>query len=285
MRSDEEIFGFPDYRDYLRVLYERDKATRGSKVSLELYARKLGISKSHFRFIIVRKRHISLDQIPKVAKVFGLNRKAKETLTYMVCRHLSRDPEIRKFFDVLLMNLGDRGVDTVVKESISTDSDPNLFGNWLAMTIHSLSKQSTFRPDVAWIKSALIQNVDAKEIESVLKFLIESKCILQDETGRWRPAAFVFNKPVPNVLTGYEIYKIGLNAVLPATEKPELHSPHEYCMMSLSFDDSSAALMKAEIKACRDRLIGIAQGVSDPIGAAIVNLNFAAMARRKDTPS
>lgn len=277
--SNKSILEYKDYRSFLSSKFLALKAEK-KKTSLESMARRIGVSKSFFRFVLIGKRHLMLDILPKISKAFGLERAEYQALIYMVCRDTCRDKEASDFFQNILAGMKDKGVLSYLKENLETDKSDGLFGNWLSMVIHSLAKQSKFKADVEWIKSRLAnKNITSEKINEALNYLIESKSLVRDKQGHWKTAGFVFNKPEANVLDGFKIYQVGLSAMKPVTEMPELYRPVSFHMMTLSFDEKNVARTGEILSECRNALIALSQETKDPTHVVFLSLNSACLAK------
>lgn len=279
MKIQRSIFECDDYRKYLHSTFLILKE-KNSKVSLESISRKIGISKSYVRYIFEGKRHVTLDLIPKIVKALHLERREQQVLTYMVCRDTCQDQEAKSFFQSVIAGLSDPGVEGALTEVLSEEKSTGLFNNSLAMILHSLSKQEGFTPKAEWVRERLCNDeVGVEVIQTTLDFLVKSKSVIQDEKGKWKPAAFIFNSPGNDVLNGYQIYKVGLKAVDSVVDTPEKYKPLNFNMLSLSFDEKNVGEVTTLLRECRDALIRVSQTTTQPTHVVFINLNSATMAK------
>jgi uncharacterized protein (TIGR02147 family) len=99
-----EITQFDDYRDYLKSLFAKNRELN-SKFSFQYCARRMGTSRGYLQQIIEKRRHLGLDNVPAVSRLFKLDSFEKEYLTFLVLYGQTKDLEIRVRFASILKGL------------------------------------------------------------------------------------------------------------------------------------------------------------------------------------
>lgn len=279
--QEPKIRGYQDYRDFLRERFDYLKSLKPKSVSLEIFARKTEISKTYFRYVLTRKRHITLDKIPVFSKAFGFTREEKQYFTFLVCKNISRDAEMAEYFDYVLSGLGRGEVETPTAPPTLSARNNNVFTTGLAQIIHAMGSLKGFDANSSWIKERLLDpSPSIEDIEEVLESMITSGTLTRKSDGSWVPSeAIVYNQDNTALQGPGNKYEIGLNAARLALTRTDLFRPLRFSVLTLSYD--SASLLKAfdALVECRNQLVEISRTTTEPTHVAVSNLNMSTFVR------
>lgn len=169
------LVDYLDYRDFLRHLYDRRKAS-AEIYSYEQFARDLGVGNSNFlRFIITGKRRLSLEHAAKVADTLGLRSDLSRYFVTLVRFNDETESGGRDELFSSLLALRAKTATTVMD-----DEQMVFFGEWANSVIGEMANLEGFVADPEWIRERLIFPLALPRIKKSLEFLIENDYIKFD---------------------------------------------------------------------------------------------------------
>jgi len=240
-----EPANFSDYREFLKHRFETLKE-KNKNFSLQNCAQKSNISKSLLQFLFNKKRHISLDKIPGLAKTLKLTTDEEYFVYLMVCKNSSQNPTIKAHFENILGKVRHEYVQTSTPEPPRADAkDKSLFQDSLFMILQTMTKLDEFREDPNWILENLnIKILTVEKIKATLKELEELGYLFRDENGKLKAKPTGLWRPDPYDPTGMKVYQKAAASIAELLEPPTVYRPSVYMAMSLSMDEEN--LLKAE---------------------------------------
>jgi transcriptional regulator with XRE-family HTH domain len=244
IRYSVEPANFADYRDFLSHRFETLRNEKSKKsFSLQACARRSKISKSHLQFLFQKKRHLSLDKFPALAKTLQLTNDEEYFVYLLICKNSSQNPYVRAHFEKILARLRHEKVITSTEApSASSSSYKLLYQDALATILHNLVRLKGFQEDPQWIvNNVLFPGLTPERILSALNALEESGALVRNENGRLSPSEFPFWRPDPLDPHGQDVYRKGAEAVAHLLKTPEAYKPAVYMLMSLALDEERLA--------------------------------------------
>jgi uncharacterized protein (TIGR02147 family) len=97
----ERISKHDDYRDFLLFL-ANEKRSLHKRFSFQIFAKKLGVSKSYLKMVVDKKRHISIDRVFAVSRYFKLSDIENQYFIFLFLMNTTKDKSARNFFNVIL---------------------------------------------------------------------------------------------------------------------------------------------------------------------------------------
>ncbi|WP_413289681.1 TIGR02147 family protein [Bdellovibrio sp. HCB337] len=259
----DTIFEAKDYRLLLKKLFVSLKSER-KKMSLQKIADKIGISKSFLKMVMDQQRHISVENMRKVAEAFNMDSRQKTYFYFLVLENLMTDKAMKSFFANLLSmirsleHLPLPDLNDLVKNDFVFDSS-------LHMIIKSLHRFPSFKNEANWVQQQLsVKGVKIHEIEQVLAQFSQSSTVANE---------FVHGQALTGT-EGFERYKIGLKLAAQATEDATTYKPLRFEMMSLSFDRDSEQKAFEAFNEFRNKLVELSKGTTSPNSVIFVSNNM-----------
>lgn len=265
--QENNFYDYNDYRLLMRKKFEFLKASR-KKMSLEVVADSIGISKSFFKMILDQERHISIDKLSGVARAFNMDRNERNYFIFLACKNLVEDPNMDEFFGNILRVLkAQKGADfhNFEEDLISR----NVFESSLKMTLTSLKRFKDFQDDPQWVQKQLAdKTISVEEIEKAQQELKAAAPAIENLQGR-------------SVPTGHFLeMSVGLNLVAKACATPEIYKPVQFHMCSLSFDEENEKKAFQLFSEFQNKLKELSTQSQDPISVLFISNNMICVANK-----
>lgn len=189
-----QITEFLNYRDLLRVLYERCKS-RIEKYSYLKFAEDLGFSATNVvRLIIIGERTLTLKAAAKLTRNLEIHGSQRRYLTSLISYNNSRKPaEREKYFKQVL------AYKMKSDPKKMTDYQIAYFSEWYHPVIREVINLKGFDGTPEWIQRKLAFPLRLEEIKAALSTLLEIGVIKMDEAK----GKYISN--VRNIVTESEI--------------------------------------------------------------------------------
>lgn len=176
---DLNIFGYSDYREFLRDYYDHSKKTN-KNFSYRYFAHKAGFSSSNFLYLIIEgKRNITKDCVPKFSKVIGLNKKEQQYFDALISFNQAKNSEAKRYYLELLHNLRKDKTGTLLN-----DEQYEYISNWHYPVIREMVTLPHFEEKLSWIRKQLGDRVTRKQVREALDTLIRLGLLGRDDKGR-----------------------------------------------------------------------------------------------------
>lgn len=141
-----------DYRDFLKLIYE-EKKSKSPKFSYQALSNKIGVTKSYFKMIFDKKRHMSVDCFFLYANYFKLTEYETQFICFKILAATAKNKDVKQFFTSILLNYGARNV--AFNEKISVKNAIDFGESWLSMAIFQLTRFKDFQASATWIQDKL----------------------------------------------------------------------------------------------------------------------------------
>lgn len=178
-----DVFGYLDYRAFLRDFYNAKKSG-GRGFSFRSFSRKAGLkSPNYLKLVIDGERNLSDDMAQRFASACGLG-----------------DDEARYFVDLVAFNqavsLGERNKHYArltgyqrYRSAHKLDlAHAAYYSAWYMPAIRELAARSDFRDDPSWIAEQLVPPITRLEAERSLQVLTELGLLVRDGSGKLKQA-------------------------------------------------------------------------------------------------
>lgn len=188
-----DIFGYSDYRAYLRDFYAAAKANT-TAFSYRYFARKAGFASPNFlKLVIDGERNLSADSVERFTAALGLDAGEATFFADLVAlTQADNEPERVEAFERVAASRTFRDA-----RRLDTAYDA-YFSNWYIPVIREMTARDTFVEDPAWIGAQLLPQIPATQVAAALAVLDALGLVVRDATGRLRPAD-------PTLTTGHEL--------------------------------------------------------------------------------
>jgi len=175
-----DIFGYHDYRIFLRDRVEYEKAVR-PRYSLRRLAADVKLAPGYLPMVLAGTRGISSEILEKVGLSLGLT---KEEQSYL--------QNLRAIVESRSQTLRLEALEAIQKHRHYRTQHPRelevhqYLTHWLHVAIREMVNLGDFSEDPKWIRKQLRGKVAASEIQRSLAFLLERGFLKRDSKGRLR---------------------------------------------------------------------------------------------------
>jgi uncharacterized protein (TIGR02147 family) len=193
-----DIFGYLDYRAYLKDVYEAGKAhTR--HFSYRYLSQKAGFRSPNFiKLVIDSQRNLSAESIEPVAKAFGLRADERRFFADLVAfDQASTVAEKNEAFSRLCASRRFREARRL---------DHSMFAYlscWYYPAVREMAARPDFRPEPEWISGEVFPPITAEQAAEALDLLFELGLLVRDASGR-------VLRGEPSVTTGHEVRSLAI---------------------------------------------------------------------------
>lgn len=192
------IYGYVNYRDYLRDYYEAGKE-HSQAISYRYLARKAGFSSPNFfKLVIDGERNVGPESIDKIADALGLEEDERRFFANLVAFGQAEDVDERNaaFERIAARRRFQRArrIDRSMFEYLS---------HWYYPAIRELAAHPDFRDDPAWIAERLTPKVDEEAIAEALELLFEMGLLVREDDGG-------ILRGDPSLTTGHEVGSLAI---------------------------------------------------------------------------
>lgn len=182
-RSDIDVFGYLDYRAYLRDYYNEQKA-RGRGFSYRVFARRAALrSPNYMKLVIDGERSLTPEMAARFARACGLDGEAAEYFVDLVGFNQARAGAERNARYAKLT--GFRRYRSAHKLELAQDE---YHSRWYLPAIRELAARSDFREDPEWIARTLQPPITPRRAKSALRTLQRLGLLVRDSRGRLQQA-------------------------------------------------------------------------------------------------
>lgn len=174
----KNIYAYTDYREFIRDCYAEKKATDG--LTLRDFASKAGFNTHTFLSnVIEKKRSLTAESVPKMARGLGLGPAERTYLELMVRFSNARTvDEKNDVYEQMCACMPKSEIRKIGSEYYE------IFRNAYVLTIREMVALPDFKPDAKWIGKKLHPHITSAQVEKALKTLIESKLLERDAKGK-----------------------------------------------------------------------------------------------------
>lgn len=275
-----EPANYLDYREFLKARFDFLK-NQSTKFSLNFCARNSKISKSLLQFIFSKKRHLSLDRMPPLAKTLKLTSEEEYFVYLMICKTANKNPVIQTHFENILNRIRHEAITTEeVAPTRSKKNEKSLYLNYHLMALLTIVRLKDFKEDPTWIKSnLLIDSLTENKIAAGLKMLEDKGYLFRDENKKLTPKTDKLWRPDVFDPTGQNVFTKGAEGIAELMQTPEKYRPSVYMSMSLSFDEKTLLEAEKFMIDVHHRLVDISSKSSERTAVAQIGNFFLTVAR------
>lgn len=182
--QDIHIFGYENYRTFLRDFYECEKAKRPDVMSFRYLSRLAGFASSNAIHLIMRnQRNLSLQSARRVARALKLKRREQQFFEQLVQFNQSRCPEEKQEAYRAMQSYREyreaRGVGPEQYE---------LFSTWYIPVIREMVNLAQFEESPQWIAKHIHPRITPQDAAKALEKLLDTGLLVRDDSGRLRQA-------------------------------------------------------------------------------------------------
>lgn len=200
-----DLYTYLDYRRFLRDWFDWKKASN-PRYSHRLFAKKAGQrSPSLLLLVMDGRRNLTAQTTAAFVAAMGLDEGAARFFSLLVRFDQAESSEERAALQAEI--LATRGY----REARQVDAAAvRYFENWYFPAIHELAQLAAFRPDPAWIASALVPPIRPVEAAEALDALLVLGLLAPDGDGVPRPTDASVVTPHEVLESAFTRYHLGM---------------------------------------------------------------------------
>ena len=268
------LFQYSDYRQFLRDVYETNKA-RTPSFSYRYLSLKGGVNSSaFFKYVIEGKRNLSKGTLLKACLAFGLKDRDAEYFENLVFFNQAKTiKEKNLYFDRLTRLRGLFDAKRVEESQFA------YYGRWYHSAVRELLHISRHTGDWKAMAQTLLPAITPKQAEESVALLHRLGMIRKDAQGRWKqvdPVLTTGNPIASQVVINFQMMMLDL-----AREAYDRCPPAERLMSSttLAIGEAGMDLYKKKIRQLRSELLELARVEEKPDRVYQLNVNFFPISR------
>jgi len=267
------IYGYTNYRSYLRDFYElKKKGPRG--YSYRNFAKSAGFSSPNImKLIIEGKRNLSHESISKVIQALSLTGPMGEYFTALVLMNQAPTDAEKEAHFTTLQRLIPHGK----KRDLNAEGLKYL-SHWLHPTLREMAQFPDFKDDPYWIARRLFFPVSIGEIGQALQFLIDEGFIEKTTDGFKTGDHMVLSSDEVRSLAIRNYHRQMLELARQSLETLPMES-REFGALTLNIPEAALPELKSKLKAIRKELHewslqALEARTQDSASEAVTQVNF-----------
>jgi uncharacterized protein (TIGR02147 family) len=266
-RAPVDVFGYADYRGFLRAYYEHRKGQKRG-ISLRGFSRRVGLRSSNYlKLVIDGDRNLTPELALRFAAACGLSGQAAEYFCALVAFNQAKSASERELHHARLRSF--RRYRRTHKLAVAQEA---YHVDWYIPAIRELVARGDFSEESKWIASALLPSITPAEAKRALGVLSELGLVVRDDSGRLVQAEPLVE--TPDGPLGHQVVRFHREMMRLASEALERVPREEREIASLTLCISPAQLneLKAELERFETQLLQ--RFVADEQAERVVQLNF-----------
>lgn len=266
-RAAVDVFGFRDYREFLRAYAERRRAQKEG-FSVSEFSKRVGLrSPNYFTLVIEGERNLTADLAHRFGEACGLAGEALSYFCALVDFNQAKTARERELHYAKLQGF------RRFRASHRLDAAQSAYhSEWYIPAIYELCALPDFREDPRWIAKTLLPAIAPKQATQALTVLIELGLLLRDGEGKLRQAeALVETAEGP---LGHHVVQFHRTMMQRAAEAIDRvpRDEREIGALTLCLSEARMRALKAELEAFRNDLVR--RYMADPQAERVVQVNF-----------
>lgn len=259
------IYGYTDYREYLRDFYEFRKDGQHG-YSFRSFSKAAGFTSPNIlKLVIDGTRNISPEAATKFVKALNLKGQMADYFTTLVRMNQSKSDTDKEYYFGILQKLTPQA-----KRRELESEGLRYLSHWLHPVIREMVSLGEFRDDPYWIARRVNGKATVNEIGQALQFLLKEGFIERGQDGR-------FSAKDNMVLTHDEVKSLAIrnyHRAMLDQAKEKLESlpleEREFGALTFVLPESALSELKYKLKTFRSELHTWAMQVSQEQGGEIV---------------
>lgn len=276
-RAGPDVFGYMDYRSFLRDFY-LDKKAEGRGFSFRAFSRRAGLgSPNYLKLVMDGDRNLTPEMAERFAAACGLKGDAASFFCELVGFNQARNAAERSERYAKLTTF--RKYRAAHRLELAQAA---YHEKWYLPAIRELAARSDFRPDPAWIARTLIPPITPAEAAAALEKLRELGLLVVDEEGRWRQGEAL-------VTTGEETRRLHVRAyhrtmIQRAIEAMDevRREERDISSLTLCLGPTGLQRFKERLQRFRRELLELSALESDPQQVVQINFQLFPLSERRE---
>ncbi len=266
-RAAVDVFGFRDYRAFLRAYAERRRAQKEGFSASE-FSKEVGLrSPNYFTLVADGERNLTQGLAHRFAEACGLSGEAVRYFCALVDFNQAKTARERELHYAKLQSF------RRYRASHRLDAAQSAYhSEWFIPAVYELAALADFRDDPRWIAKTLLPAIAPKQASQALAVLSELGLLVRDAEGVLRQAEpLVETSDGP---LGHHVVQFHRTMMQRAAEAIDRvpREEREIAALTLCLSETKLRELKAELEAFRHDLVQ--RYMDDPQAERVVQVNF-----------
>lgn len=266
-RATVDVFGFRDYREFLRAYAERRRAQKEG-FSVSEFSKRVGLrSPNYFTLVVEGERNLTADLAHRFGEACGLGGEALSYFCALVDFNQAKTARERELHYAKLQGF------RRFRASHKLDAAQSAYhSEWYIPAIYELCALAEFREDPRWIAKTLLPAIAPKQATHALSVLTELGLLLRDGSGKLRQAEVLLETAEGPL--GHHVVQFHRTMMQRAAEAIDRvpRDEREIGALTLCLSEAKMRALKAELEAFRNDLVQ--RYMDDPQAERVVQVNF-----------
>jgi uncharacterized protein (TIGR02147 family) len=275
-RAKVDVFGFRDYRAFLRAHCERRSAEKQG-FSPSAFSSQVGLrSPNYLKLVIDGERNLSDDLAHRFGEACGLRDEALTYFCALVAFNQGKTARERALHYEKLQSF------RRFRAAHRLDAAQSAYhAEWYIPAVYELCARPDFDADPRWIARTLLPPISPLQAKQALSVLEELRLLVRDAEGRPRQAESVV-ETAPGPL-GHQVVQFHRAMMQRASEALDRvpREEREIAALTLCVSEARMHELKAELEAFRHQLAVRYQNDPQPERVVQVNFQFFPLSRRR----
>lgn len=266
-QSPSDVYGYLDFRAFLRDLYAEKKA-KNKAFSYRSFSRRAGVSSPNYlKLVVERQRNLSAKMAERFAEACGLDADAARYFVHLVAFNQAKTSTERALHYGKLTSF--QHYRQAHKLEIAHAA---YYSDWYIPAIRELAASRDFRADPEWIADQLVPGITPLQAERALDTLLDLGLLVRDEKGRLKQADALLSTGAET--RGLHIVAFHRAMTQRALESIDLVPAQDRDISSLTLCLSRGGLrtFKERLQRVRRELLELSALETDP--EQVVQINF-----------
>jgi len=264
-----DVFGFRDYRAFLRAFYEQNKAGDYG-FSLRAFSKRAGLRSSNYlKLVMDGDRNLTSEMAARFARACSLRGAAADYFCELVAFNQARTAAERERVHARLVRFKrHRNVHRLDRAQEAYHS------RWYIPAIRELVARPDFREEARWIARTLMPSIAPREAEQALAILMELGLLTRGEDGRLEQVDALVE--TPDRPLGHHVVRFHRAMLERAAEALDRvpRAQREIESLTLCLSEARMRELKARIAAFCDEILQTYDADADSRRVVQVNLQM-----------
>jgi len=249
-RATTDVFGYQDFREFLRAYYLRRKAEQKG-FSFRGFSRRVGLrSPNYLKLVMDGDRNLTPELAHRFAEACGLSGEAVAYFCILVAFNQAKSAQIREQQYAMLKRF--RRYRATHRLDISQDA---YHSEWYIPAIRELVAHHEFSEDPKWIAKRLWPSITPQQAKTALSVLGELGMLVRDREGRLTQSETLVQ--TPDRPLGHHVVQFHRTMLQRAAEALDHVSrdEREIGALTLCIDEQQLKDLKIELRSYRRQLL------------------------------
>jgi uncharacterized protein (TIGR02147 family) len=276
-RAKVDVFGYRDFRAFLRAFYERHKAEKQG-FSFGDFSKRAGLrSPNYLKLVIDGERNLTPDVAHRFADACGLRDEAVDYFCALAAFNQAKTARERALHYAKLQSF------RRFRAAHRLDAAQSAYhAEWFIPAIFELCARPDFDEHPRWIARTLLPPISPKQAKQALSVLEQLGLVMRNERGKLEQAETVIETPEGPL--GHHVVQFHRTMMQCAAEALDRvpREDREIASLTMCVSEGRMRELKAELEAFRNQLAERYKADPQPERVVQVNFQLFPLSRKKE---